>query len=530
MPKSKILLFQASQRRIMAVLLMLVLVMSTIVCSALWLVVKQAEILATPSLHGGLWHSYQISAQLDQLLQTAEQLKAGSVDSDDLILRVQVLRSVARRIEERHLLRFIPPSRPHAQLALRQVDHLSKRWDAQANWGDAESARQIADEVLAVLPTLNAQMPEVLVAADISSSNELDADRQRLYSHFKFLGWALLGLLIGGALLVIRLIVSYREVRQLSLRLGNLNLSLESRVEQRTQELSEGRALLNYILEASPSDVALLNANDSQVHFVNERLLKRNGINDQQDFSLQKLFADSDEAQRFHEALQARQQINEWEALLAGKEPYWGVVSGRVLVQNGRTFYLIWSYDISVRKQMEQKLLSLANTDSLTGLNNRHAFIHQAEDLLKHNHRFEHQCAVLMIDIDHFKQINDAHGHQVGDIALCAAANLFQQDLRSVDVLGRLGGEEFAILLPETDAKQAQQVAERIRERIECMHVQLPTDGQLHMTISIGLAMGQANESLNTLLGRADAALYQAKASGRNKVQRADQAAASQTQ
>ncbi|SNR93694.1 GGDEF domain-containing protein [Pseudomonas segetis] len=525
MPNTDVARFQANQRRMMAVLVVLVLVMAVIVGSALWMVVRQAETLATPALHSELWRSHQANAQIRRTLSAALAYKQGNISADDLTVQIQVLRSITRTFEKQHVFRFLPVRRPSAEQALNQVIQLSKDWDERAAWGDPIGADIIADEISQQLPGLLEPMIDVLVSANISLSNELDDDRQKLHSSFLYLGWSLLGLLIGSALLVARLIVSYLQVRQLSLRLGDLNQNLEARVEERTQELSEEQALLNYILEASPSDVALLNAKDSQVHFVNERLLKRSGIKQQQDFSINALFAHPGEGERFHEALEARRQINDWEALLAGEQPYWGVVSGRVLDQIGRTSYLIWSYDISVRKQMEQELLTLANTDSLTGINNRHAFMQLAEDSLKLNHRYRRQCAALMIDIDHFKQINDVHGHQVGDLALQAAAQTLVNGLREVDVLGRLGGEEFAILLPETDFTQARQVAERLRKNIENMQVLLPSQNTLSMTVSIGLAMNTSQESLDHLLGRADSALYQAKTNGRNRLETAGEAA-----
>ncbi|WP_339512210.1 sensor domain-containing diguanylate cyclase [Pseudomonas sp. RL_15y_Pfl2_60] len=523
MPSPNVARFQANQTRLMAVLVVLVLVMAVIVGSALWMVVRQAETLASPALHSELWRSHQVNAQIRRTLSAAQAFKQGDISGDDLTVQLQVLRSITRTFEAEHVFDFLPVSRPDAEHALNEVIRLSKDWDDRATWGDHVSASTLADEISQQLPRLLEPMTDVMVSANISLSNELDDDRQKLHSSFLYLGWSLLGLLIGGALLVARLIVSYLQVRRLSLRLGDLNQNLEARVEERTQELSEEQALLNYILEASPSDVALLNANDTKVHFVNERLLKRSGIEQQQDFSINALFAQPGEGERFHEALEARRQINDWEALLAGEQPYWGVVSGRVLDQIGRTSYLIWSYDISVRKQMEQELLTLANTDSLTGINNRHAFMQLAEDSLKLNHRYKRQCAALMIDIDHFKQINDLHGHQIGDLALRAAAEALINGLREVDVLGRLGGEEFAILLPETDFTQARQVAERLRKNIESMRVQLPNQSTLSMTVSIGLAMNTAQESLDHLLGRADSALYQAKTNGRNRVETADE-------
>lgn len=125
------------------------------------------------------------------------------------------------------------------------------------------------------------------------------------------------------------------------------------------------------------------------------------------------------------------------------------MICARHLEIDGEPATLIWCYDISRRKAMEQELRLLASTDTLTGLHNRHSFLHQAELMLKAAERFRHPCVALMLDIDHFKNINDSHGHLTGDRALQRVAETLRQGLREVDLLGRLGGEEFAALLPE---------------------------------------------------------------------------------
>jgi len=124
-----------------------------------------------------------------------------------------------------------------------------------------------------------------------------------------------------------------------------------------------------------------------------------------------------------------------------------------------------------------------------------------------------------MIDIDHFKGINDNHGHKAGDTVLQRLGDILRETLRTVDVIGRLGGEEFAVLLPEADLQSATEVAERLRERVENTHVVLEAGPPLQFTVSIGVtALQEKNTNLDILLTRADKALYQAKESGRNKV------------
>lgn len=127
--------------------------------------------------------------------------------------------------------------------------------------------------------------------------------------------------------------------------------------------------------------------------------------------------------------------------------------------------------------------------------------------------------SLLMLDIDHFKEINDTYGHKVGDIVLQRLSAVMRETLRTIDVIGRLGGEEFAILLPETDLQRAAEIAERLREIISRAEVVLDGGMPLHFTASIGVtALQEKDTNLDILLNQADMALYQAKEGGRNKV------------
>jgi diguanylate cyclase (GGDEF)-like protein len=163
-------------------------------------------------------------------------------------------------------------------------------------------------------------------------------------------------------------------------------------------------------------------------------------------------------------------------------------------------------------------LEKLATIDSMTGLSNRRHFLSLAEAEWVRFQRYQRPLSVLMLDIDHFKEVNDRYGHAVGDDAIIAVAHAAEHAKRGPDVVGRLGGEEFAILLPETDAAQAAVVAERIRERVQGQ--QLATrNSQFRVTISVGIATaGISMSGIETLLRAADEALYEAKAAGRNRV------------
>jgi diguanylate cyclase (GGDEF)-like protein/PAS domain S-box-containing protein len=177
------------------------------------------------------------------------------------------------------------------------------------------------------------------------------------------------------------------------------------------------------------------------------------------------------------------------------------------------------STDITELELLKEKLEQQAQQDYLTGLSNRRHFMNQGQVELARAQRYGTPLSLLMLDIDRFKNINDTHGHKAGDIVLQQMSEVMRATLRSVDIIGRMGGEEFAILLPETDLKRATEVAERLRENVAHAQVALETAAPLQFTVSIGVSTLEGKEAtLDTLLNQADWALYEAKEGGRNKV------------
>lgn len=175
--------------------------------------------------------------------------------------------------------------------------------------------------------------------------------------------------------------------------------------------------------------------------------------------------------------------------------------------------------DISGRKRLEAELFHQASTDGLTGISNRRHFMDQAEQELRRARRFDRDLAVMMIDLDHFKHVNDQYGHAIGDSVLQAAVKLANESLRDSDIMGRLGGEEFAILLPETNLEAAAFVAERLRQNI-AEHPVVTVKGSVPCSVSVGVTrLLPADTNIDELLHRADQALYRAKSAGRNRVE-----------
>ena len=227
-----------------------------------------------------------------------------------------------------------------------------------------------------------------------------------------------------------------------------------------------------------------------------------------------------------------------WDTILSGKSwknellnrkkdgtTYWAsILISPVTNKYTNRFFIVVMEDISERKSLQEKLQTLATTDELTGLTNRRHFFEIAKRELARAARYNKPASVLMLDIDYFKQVNDQSGHAAGDILLQKFAQHCLSLIRPQDCLSRLGGEEFSILLPETNLEQAWILGERLRQSLEHAHFTIAPDTTTTITCSIGVAQKlETDENFEALLSRADAALYVAKNNGRNLVCKAPQ-------
>jgi diguanylate cyclase (GGDEF)-like protein len=181
--------------------------------------------------------------------------------------------------------------------------------------------------------------------------------------------------------------------------------------------------------------------------------------------------------------------------------------------------------DVTMRERMQRELERayadlerLARTDPLTGLANRRRFMEELEQEVERSERYGRPLSVVALDLDHFKSVNDSHGHAAGDDVLREAAQALQSVCRDVDLAARMGGEEFSLLLPETDIPGARIVAERVRERIAGAAHRSPAGQAFRVTASLGVATVKPGASGEALLQAADEALYRAKDAGRNRV------------
>ncbi len=193
------------------------------------------------------------------------------------------------------------------------------------------------------------------------------------------------------------------------------------------------------------------------------------------------------------------------------------VISGLMVLS---ILLLRWLPDsIGERRSAEERttqLSRLAAIDGMTGLFNRSHFLLRGETEFERAQRYHHPLAILLLDIDRFKSINDRYGHDMGDRVIVELANILRYMAREADVTARLGGEEFVVLLPETDVTQAGILAERLRIAIAATPLQTVCD--VRLTVSIGVSGSDGNATLGELLKQADLALYKAKNAGRNRV------------
>jgi diguanylate cyclase (GGDEF)-like protein/PAS domain S-box-containing protein len=192
---------------------------------------------------------------------------------------------------------------------------------------------------------------------------------------------------------------------------------------------------------------------------------------------------------------------------------------GLVRDYEGQPLYFISVIDdIDDKKRAEAQLKYMASHDSLTGLSNRRTVENTLEIEIARALRYERELAVVMIDIDHFKRVNDEFGHDIGDLALKALASHFHTILRTSDSAARFGGEEFLLVLPETDHSRALEISERLRKLVESKTINHDR-GAISITVSMGVASLRTHgEHPRQLITSADDAMYRAKATGRNQV------------
>nr|WP_286208718.1 sensor domain-containing diguanylate cyclase [Azospirillum sp. A1-3] len=290
-------------------------------------------------------------------------------------------------------------------------------------------------------------------------------------------------------------------------------------------ELTESRPneeRLEAILEQSPIGVSVSRRDDGRIIFVNTRFAELIGLPREKLIGsrARDYYLDSHQRLRVLERLRGGSGVTNMEVQFkrADGSPFWTLFTVNQAVIQGIAVNLAWIYDYTERRSMEEALRDMASRDPLTGIYNRRSFMDMARAQLARAHRFHEPLSVFVLDVDHFKRINDTFGHATGDDALRMVAAGCQAILREYDILGRLGGEEFVVVLPGATADESRVVAERVRRHLARMPIEA-TDGTFRLTASIGIAgLEGATDTLERAIHRADLALYRAKHLGRNRV------------
>jgi len=288
-------------------------------------------------------------------------------------------------------------------------------------------------------------------------------------------------------------------------------------------KLSASETRFRQMIEAMPIGLILARAQDKLIIYINKPAAQI--LDMPQASALSKrvfeIYADKDNFTSQISAISISPASQSLECILIRNtgESFWANVSMSIVDVAETQTLLIGIADISAQKRLEAELKHQATTDHLSGLYNRAHFINSSNKEIQRIQRLKKNASLLMLDIDHFKRVNDNFGHDAGDLVIQIIALTCQEILRDIDLLGRLGGEEFAALLPETSVKEALKVAERLRAAIENRQIKLK-DGQIiNITSSIGVTeVTHQDEMIDFALKRADLALYSSKNNGRNRV------------
>jgi diguanylate cyclase (GGDEF)-like protein/PAS domain S-box-containing protein len=305
-----------------------------------------------------------------------------------------------------------------------------------------------------------------------------------------------------------------------ALLVGLTDVSLRKRAEE---ALRRSEHTLRALLDAVPNPLVVMRMADTAVRYCNRlgadmfelpiaQLIGRRAP----DF-----FVDPGDRANVIRELEQKGHVEGFSAQFRASSGrlFWALMNARFLDLDGDRLLMIGFADLSAQKEVEARLRMLATTDGLTGVFNRRHFFELGEGELDRATRYGHLVSIAMLDLDHFKAVNDELGHAVGDSVLREVVAVLREQTRRADVVGRVGGEEFALLLPETAIVAAPSTVERIRRAVE--EHSFDPQGVPHprkVTVSIGAVERRGLESLSDVLKRADDALYRAKTAGRNRV------------
>jgi diguanylate cyclase (GGDEF)-like protein/PAS domain S-box-containing protein len=325
------------------------------------------------------------------------------------------------------------------------------------------------------------------------------------------------------------LVLGAAERAEQARALEQYRLHLEDLVAERTRQLQQSEHNFRRLFEAAPVAMVLLGLNEPARVGGNAYALDMFAVSAAElaEVGPDELWVNPADRRRLLAEVRARGSVDNFEAELrtrAGR-PFWADLAARIISIDGKPVMLYGIRDVTAQKhyadalrQSGEQMRVLAETDALTGLPNRRRALEQARLEIERAARYGRPLSLAMLDMDHFKAINDRHGHLVGDEALRRVAATVRRELRAQDHVGRYGGEELIFIFPESPLEAARPVVERIRAAVATLELPGEGGGAVPLTLSGGVVQWRKGESVDDAIRRADAALYTAKAGGRNRI------------
>ena len=300
--------------------------------------------------------------------------------------------------------------------------------------------------------------------------------------------------------------------------------ALNQTLGKSAQEIDKYNQKIEEIIRMSPFPIIISRVGDDRIIMANNNAIKLFGINPREleRYRLKDFFADVDNRQLLTERLESEREVQDFEVLVKtplSNTPFWLLASVNIIDYNYDVVLYSAFQDITSRKNRENLLKNQAIRDPLTALYNLRYFEDEVNKQILEAKAKKQPYAVLMLDADHFKNVNDTYGHKVGDKVLIELASTAERALRDNDIVARYGGEEFVVFLPGIHAEQGKIVADRLRQSISKQVVYSDTNQPVKFTVSIGVSSSDISDSVDTLIKTADEALYRAKQNGRNRVE-----------
>ncbi|MBE6450835.1 MAG: sensor domain-containing diguanylate cyclase [Alphaproteobacteria bacterium] len=299
--------------------------------------------------------------------------------------------------------------------------------------------------------------------------------------------------------------------------------------EIRLMSKSQKKTAMNIknIIKSSPFPIVLSRLGDDSLIMANINALKLFGLDEEQiyRYHFKDFFVDSDNRKLLTERLEHNREVHDFEILVktaTGNTPFWLLMSANVIEYNNDIVLYSAFQNITLRKRHESVLQSQADRDPLTSVYNRRYFENKVAEKIKNAHIKNSSFAILMIDADKFKDINDTYGHKIGDKILIELASVCERNLRQEDVVARYGGEEFVVFVDNVDKDTAITVANRLKKAICDVVVYSDDKIPVSVSASIGVAISGISDNVSVMIKMADDAMYLAKQNGRNRVEMYD--------